>query len=124
VVEPELITILEGPTPNFQVTPFLWAQSIQEGPNASAVALCELRTNTGHDIMQRCRDAWHEGRSVRLDFPDELRMRQQIEVVAMRLHDIEEGKVLMLWVREPFDPDDFEDIEEEEGFDDDDGFSY
>lgn len=99
--EPELITIIEGPTPEFRPTPHRWLQSLHEGPEDHIVALCEMRTFNGDDIIERCLRAWHEGRPVRLDFPDDLRMRQQIDVVAMRLQKVEEGPLLRLWVAMP-----------------------
>ena len=111
-VEPEYITILEGPTPNFEMASNLWFQSVYEGPDDAAIAQCELRTMNGEDILERCRGAWDEGRPVRLDFPDDLRMRQEVDVVAMRLREVEEGTVLMLWVRWPMEED-----EEEEEYD-------
>ncbi|MCA9938370.1 MAG: hypothetical protein KC418_06995 [Anaerolineales bacterium] len=123
MIEPELITVLEGPTPEFQLTPQLWSHSIYEGPEAAQVAFCELRTASGEDIKRRCLQAWHEGRPVKLDFPDEIRMRQQIDVVAMRLRQVEEGTVLMLWVTQPFLESEEDAFEEEEG-DDDDTYSY
>ena len=117
--EPELITIIEGPTPEFQPTPQRWLQSIHEGPDDRHTALCQLRTISGEDIMERCQDAWHEGRLVKLDFPDQLRMRKQVDVVAMRLDEKEEGMVLLLWVSLPFES------EEEEAFvEDDDGHHF
>jgi hypothetical protein len=67
----------------------------------------------GDDIMARCQTAWLERRPVVLDFPDDLRMRQEVEVVAMRLREVEEGTVLVLWVRWPLDDED----EEEEDAD-------
>ena len=120
VLEPEYITILEGPTPEFQATPYMWLQSVYEGPVDAAVAQCELRTMNGQDIMERCEQAWREGRPVLLDFPDDLRMRQEVDVVGMRLREVDEGTVLLLWVRWPLDEDDEdEEDEEEEGYYDD-----
>ena len=123
VTEPELISIIEGPTPEFQPTPQRWLQSIHEGPEDRAIAMCRMRTMSGEDIMDRCYRAWDEGRSVKLDYPDELRMRQQADVVAMRLTEVDEGKMLLLWVSldyeieyEEVDDDDF-DGEEDDGFD-------
>ena len=111
-IEPEYITILEGPTPNFEAASSLWFQAVYEGPGDATIAQCELRTMNGDDILDRCRDAWDEGRPVRLDFPDDLRMRKEVDVVAMRLRDVEEGTVLRLWVRWPLEED-----EEEEEYD-------
>ena len=111
--EPEYITILEGPTPDFEPASFLSLQSIYEGPDPAAVAQCELRTMNGDDIVARCREAWREGRPVRLDFPDEMRMRQEVDVVAMRLREVDEGTILRLWVQMPIEEDE---EEEEEGW--------
>ena len=128
VREPELISIIEGPTPEFQATPQRWLQSIYEGPEDQAVALCQLRTGNGPDILERCENAWEENRSVKLDFPDELRMRQQVDVVAMRLDEVDEGQMLLLWVALPyelvgvedFEDGDFDDFDDDE----DDGLDY
>jgi len=53
---------------------------------------------------------------VRLDFPDELRMRRQVDVVAVRRAEVSEGELLLLWVVAPFEML----LEEEEAGDDDD----
>lgn len=106
--EPELITIVEGPTPEFRPSPHLWFHSVYEGPEDAEISMCELRTLNGESIMERCRNAWKEGRPVKLDFPDYMRMRQQIDVVGMRLQDLEAGPMLVLWVRQPLNAEDFE----------------
>ncbi|MCP4416980.1 MAG: hypothetical protein GY805_10180 [Chloroflexi bacterium] len=121
-IEPELITIIEGPTPEFRPTPQDWVQSVLEGPVDRLIAVCQLRTGNGEDIMQRCRNAWKTGRPVRLDFPDEMRMRQQIDVVSLRLEELEEGPALMLWVALPLDV--IEEIEEIDDSDEDDDFFF
>ncbi len=115
-MEPELITIIEGPTPDFMPNPQGWVQSIYEGPSEMDVALCQLRTGNGEDIQDRCLRAWREGRPVRLDYPDDLRLRQQVDVIALRLTEIDEGELLLLWVNLPWQP---EEAEEEDGSDDD-----
>ncbi len=107
--EPEYITVLEGPTPDFQSAALLWLQSVYEGPVDAAVAECELRTANGQDILERAQRAWGEQRTVRLDFPDDLRMRQEVDVVGMRLRQVDEGTVLTLWVRWPIEEEDEED---------------
>lgn len=122
--EPEFITIIEGPTPEFRATPQDWVQSIHEGPEDRVVAVCQLRTANGDDIMDRCRRAWNEGRGVKLDFPDELRMRQQVDVVSIKLQNLDEGPMLNLWVSlpmaeisEPYDEeDDFDEDDEDDDF--------
>lgn len=120
--EPELITIIEGPTPDFHPSPQDWLQSIYEGPDDRDSAFCQLRTNNGHNIMARCQAAWDEGRPVQLEYPDELRMRQYADVIAMRLSEVEEGQLLQLWLSFPVD---YTEDEEDEAYDeDDDGFYY
>lgn len=122
-MEPELIEVLEGPTPDFQPAPYLSMQMVYEGPVDAEAAFCELRTANGDNIMERCRQAWRDLRPVKLDYPDELRMRQQVDVVAARLRNVPEGVVLMLWVRWPIDEEEDGEVEE---FDDgeDDGLNY
>ena len=135
-IQPELIEIIEGPTPEFRPSPQHWNQSIIEGPDDRLVGLCELRTLKGTDIVDRCMMAWNEGRSVKLDYPDDMRMRQQADVVAMRLRQLDEGPLLQLWVSLPFDEEawldaqadgdefDFDDLDDLDDFEDDedDGF--
>lgn len=112
--EPELITIIEGPTPDFQPSPQPWLQSIHEGPDDKIVAMCQLRTMNGAGIQERSQRAWREGRPVRLDYPDDMRMRQQVDVVALRLQQLDEGPLLQLWVSLPLE---LTEEEEEEEFD-------
>ena len=118
VIEPELIEIIEGPTPEFQPTIQNWLQSLYEGPEVIEVAMCQLRTATGQDIQNRCELAWQEKRPVLLDFPDKWGMRQQLDVVALRLSEVEEGELLTIWVAVPGASIEEEDEEEEEDEDD------
>lgn len=124
IEEPELITIIEGPTPEFHTTPQDWVQSIHEGPEDQVVAVCQLRTGNGEDIMQRCRTAWKGGRKVKLDFPDEMRMRQQLDVVSIRLTEAEEGPLLHIWVTLPVEEFIEEALEEDDDDDDDGGLFF
>jgi hypothetical protein len=64
--------------------------------------MCELRTFNGEDIVNRCRNAWAEDRPVKLDYPDYLRLRRQVDVVALRLQDADEGPMIVLWLRQPY----------------------
>lgn len=132
MLEPEKITIVEGPTPEFRPAAHGFFQSVYEGPTDSAIALCEMRTGNGEDIRERCIAAWADGRSVVLDFPDDMRLRQEVDVVSLRLKKIDAGTVLMLWVRWPVTEEDIEEVladqadDLDDDFDDeelDDGFS-
>ncbi len=100
-VEPELITIVEGPTPQFTTTPDLWPLSIREDPQPFMAVLCQMRTFDGPKMVERCRRAWSEDRMVKLDFPDESGLRQQVAVIAVRWTEVEEGHLLHLWVQLP-----------------------
>ncbi len=124
IEEPELITIIEGPTPEFRPTPQDWVQSIHEGPKDQVVALCELRTGNGEDIMARCRGAWKQGRKVKLEFPDEMRLPQQVDVVSIRLSELEEGPLLHIWVTLPMEAFIEEMLDGEEDDDEDDGLFF
>jgi hypothetical protein len=99
--DPELITIIEGPSPEFHPSPYLWLQSTLEGPEDYEVVMCELRTLKGASVVERCRAAWEEGRPVKLDYPDYMRLRQRLDVVALRLQNLDEGPLLYVWVRQP-----------------------
>lgn len=99
MIEPELITIVEGPPPDFQPVPSFFFPSIMEGDGEAETLMCELRTMSGKSILKRCQDAWKEGRPVQLVFKDEMLMKQTAEVVAMRLKEIDEGTLLYLWIR-------------------------
>lgn len=123
--QPELITIIEGPTPDFHPSPQTWLQAVYEGPDDRDAAICQLRTNNGPAIVDRCQRAWREGRSVKLEYPDEMRMRQFADVIAMRLSKIEEGQLLHLWLSFPVEYEEVDGDEEEEEMDeDDDGLYY
>lgn len=126
MIEPEYITIIEGPTPEFRPSAELSLYTVLEGPEDSLTLFCEMRTGNGEDIMERCRRAWKEGRPVRLDFPDEMRMRQQVDVVGLRLEEIDEGTVLQVWVRQPMAEivEELEDDDDLDGDFDDDDFIF
>ncbi len=98
-LEPEMITILEGPTPDFRPVEAYWPISVSEGPKPLGIAFCELRTFNGPQMLQRCRTAWEEGRPVLLDFPDRMGMRHQVTVIAARYEIVPEGHKLLLWVQ-------------------------
>ena len=100
-IEPELITIVEGPPPEFRAMPDVWPLSIHENRAPLETALVQMRTFSGPKLVERCQRAWGESRPVKLDFPDGVGARQQVNVVAARWGEVEEGHVLYLWVRVP-----------------------
>lgn len=123
MIEPELITIVEGPTPHFRPTPTHFFPSIKEGANDAETFMCELRTMNGKSILKRCQNAWKEGRPVTLIYKDEMLMKQEADVVAMRLKEIAEGMVLHLWIRAHVEYQ-IEEVDEGEGDDGLDDFRF
>lgn len=99
--EAEQITIIEGPTPDFRPDVQRWNWGIYETTEENEIAFCQLRTGNGKDIRERCVRAWREGRRVELVYPDEMRLPQTIDVVALRLSEQDEGTVLNLWLYQP-----------------------
>ena len=98
--EPELITIVEGPTPNFQLDAAPWALSVLEGQAGYVVAHCQVRSLKGQVLMERCQRAWREQRGIRLDFRQLDGLRRQLSIVSAKLDKVEGTDVLHLWVRQ------------------------
>jgi hypothetical protein len=97
--DPELITIIEGPPPEFKGVNEAWLFSLIESPRPYSVSLCQVRSFNGLKLLERCRRAWHSGRMTRLDFPTMGGLRRQLEIVAARYEKLAEGDLLNLWVR-------------------------
>ena len=121
MIEPEYITIIEGPTPEFHQTADFSIHSILEGPVDAVNAFTEMRTGNGEDIRERCLRAWKECRPVKLDFPDGMGLRKEVDVVGLRLKEVDEGTVLQLWVRQEMDYVNHEDDDDLSLDSDDDG---
>jgi len=102
--EPETITIVEGPPPEFQPVPDSWPLSVYEDRKPYQSAVCQMRTFSGPKLLERCQRAWEQDRPVKLDFPDGAGLRRQLYVVAARWTEVEEGHVLHLWVQLPAQP--------------------
>jgi hypothetical protein len=97
--EPELITIIEGPPPEFKSANEAWLYSLVESPRPYSVSLCQVRSLDGRKLLERCQRAWQSGRATRLDFPTMSGLRRQLEIVAARYEKLPEGDLLNLWVR-------------------------
>lgn len=108
--EAAYITIVEGPPPEFTEVDTYWTASLAEGSSQAIVAVCETRTFNGEVLVERCRQAWREGRSARLDFPQLDGERADVEIVAARWEQVNEGQKLILWVK----MEDFEVLEEDD----------
>lgn len=99
--EHEVITIVEGPTPDFHVVADPWTLSVLEGSSPSVAAACQVRSFNGQKLLDRCQRAWSTQRSIRLDFREMDGLRRQVEIVGARLEKIDQVDVLNLWVRQP-----------------------
>ena len=108
--EAAYITIVEGPPPEFMEVDTDWTASIAEGPFPATVAKCETRTLNGKALVERCHQAWHEGRPARLDFPQSDGERDELEIVGACWEQVSEGQKLILWVK----VEDFEVVEEDD----------
>jgi len=102
-MEPETITIVEGPPPDFKQVPDVWPWAFWKTRSPLYRRMSRCAPSTARKMLERCQRAWHEDRPVRLDFPDGTGMRRQINVVAVRWSEVEEGHLLHLWVQLPPD---------------------
>jgi hypothetical protein len=100
-VEPETITIVEGPTPEFHIDINPWSLSILEGKSAYLTAACQVRSFNGQKLMERCQRAWRTQRATMLDYKQSDGLRRQVEIVSAQLEKIDGVDVLNLWVRQP-----------------------
>ncbi len=106
--DPEQITIIEGPPPEFKTAADPWALSLVECDKPYYVSLCQVRSFKGEVLLERCRRAWSGDKLIYLDFPTLGGLRRKLEIVAARYQQLPEGDLLNLWVRH--EPEDLEDV--------------
>jgi hypothetical protein len=107
VSEYETITIVEGPTPEFEPNSEPWILAMSEGPEIPFTGRCLLRTHNGIDLLNRCRTAWQQGRATYLEFTNLSGIPEQALILAARIGEVEEGEVLNLWLKLENWPDEF-----------------
>ena len=100
-MEDTKITIIEGPTPTFEVVYDSWANGIVDSSILSNVAVTRLRTSNGHSLVERCYRAWNRRDPIHLEFRSTDGLTQEVPIVAARATETEDGDVLLLWVRLP-----------------------
>jgi hypothetical protein len=98
-IEPEKITIVEGPPPIFEPAGDQWVFALNEGPVLRQTARCLLRTLNGPQLIERCRNAWGEQRDVFLDYREHDGLRKEALILAARNDEVPEGQVLQLWIQ-------------------------
>lgn len=113
------ITIIEGPPPTFEATQDGWALGLIESPLLFSVAATRLRTFNGQALLERCHKAWRHHQTIHLEYKDETGLENQAPILAARSLEVDEGQVLVLWVRLEIDLDE---IDEDLTNDQDDDF--
>ncbi len=98
-IEPAYITIVEGPPPHFRDVEIEWTIGVLEGFARGDIALCEMRTLNGPQLVERCQKAWKENRPALFDFPLGEGKRRELNIVAIRWHEVEEGQKVLLWLK-------------------------
>ena len=80
----EKITIIEGPTPTFELVQDVWANGIAESSTLSNIAVTHLRTYNGHSLLERCHKAWRNKDMINLEFRAPDGMALEVPIVAAR----------------------------------------
>lgn len=121
------ITIIEGPTPTFEAIHEGWVLGLAETPSLTNMAVTRLRTFNGPQLVERCHRAWREKENIFLEYRGEDGLEKSAPIVAARYLDVDEGHLLLLWVRLvdeevevefDFDESDLEDDLDDDDYDD------
>ncbi|MBC8505245.1 MAG: hypothetical protein ISR58_08555 [Anaerolineales bacterium] len=97
------ITIIEGPSPTFELIPDIWVHGLVEGSLQAEVVATRLRTFNGVELVKRCQRAWGKGQTIQLEYRTQEGLSAEVPIVAARNLESDEGDVLLLWVRFPDD---------------------
>lgn len=108
------ITIIEGPPPTFEAVSDGWALGLNESPSLADIAVTRLRTFNGPALVERCYRAWRENQTIHLEYRGEDGLEHLAPIVAARFVELDEGHLLLLWLRLTDD-----EVELELGYEDD-----
>jgi hypothetical protein len=97
------ITIIEGPSPTFELIPDIWVHGLVEGALQAEVVATRLRTFNGSELVERCHRAWDKKQTIQLEYRTPEGLSAEVPIVAARNMDTGDGDVLLLWVRFPDD---------------------
>jgi hypothetical protein len=97
------ITIIEGPTPEFESVDDGWALGLNESPALYTMALTRLRTFNGPALVERCHRMWTKNEPIYLHYRNRLGLEERVPILAARTSETEEGQVLFLWIRRELD---------------------
>lgn len=93
------ITIIEGPPPTFEPLHDAWALGLNDCASLTNVLVTRLRTFNGPALTERCRQTWRSQADMHLEYRDMDGFRHESLIVAARTVAVDEGDVLILWVR-------------------------
>lgn len=93
------ITIIEGPPPTFEAVADGWVLGLNESPSLAEIAVTRLRTFSGPALVERCHRAWRHQQAINLEFRTSDGLEKQAPIVAARYVDLDEGQLLILWIR-------------------------
>jgi hypothetical protein len=115
------ITIIEGPPPTFEAVGDGWVLGLNEGPSLYQIALTRLRTYNGPALIERCNKAWRHQNTINLEYRSIEGLESYAPILAARTLDLDEGHMLLLWVRQEIEDDDIDtdlDDDSDDYFDD------
>jgi hypothetical protein len=95
------ITIIEGPTPSFEIVDDGWSSGVLEGPSLYNIAVTQLRTFNGGELVERCYRAWKNKGNVQLEYRAQDGETKEAAIAAARTGETDDGELLILWVRLP-----------------------
>jgi hypothetical protein len=72
---------------------------VSEGSHVSYVAVTRLRTYNGPALIERCYRAWHKQEPIHLEFRANDGLERSAPIIAARHVEVDEGQMLLLWVR-------------------------
>jgi len=110
------ITIIEGPPPTFELASEGWVLSLSESQSLSNMVVTRLRTFNGPGLVERCHKAWRSQHPIYLEYRTSDGLNRQAPILAARTMSVEEGHLLILWLRLTD-----EEVELELGYDDEAG---
>ncbi len=110
----EKITIIEGPPPTFEAVNDGWVTGLLESASLADIVVTRLRTFNGPALVERCNRAWRSQNNIHLEYRSSDGLEQSAPIVAARTLEVEDGQLLLLWVRLTND-----EVELELGYDDD-----
>ncbi|MDX1437517.1 MAG: hypothetical protein R3335_11940 [Anaerolineales bacterium] len=93
------ITIIEGPTPTFEVVRDEWVVGLIDSPVLAELAVTRLRTFNGAELVRRCYNAWREHETMYLEYRGMDGLPAEVPIVAARFQEVDEGQMLELWVQ-------------------------